>query len=136
MSARGPLPELETIQLLEETVGPKSLRNLRNAFTDETDRRLVESLARHHAEDLRELEDVLSAWRRAAGGAAPEPRREAPAPERDEILRSLVELKESEASILRRAAADAPADSLRERLLALAARAEGAAEKLKSLTGG
>lgn len=133
MGSRAPLGELETIQLLEETVGPRSLRDLRAAFDDESERRIVESLARGAADDLRELDEVLHAWRRHAGTPQPAPRRETPVVDRSEILASLIELKESEASILRRAAEDAPAPALRDRLLALAARAESAGEKLKSL---
>ena len=131
---RRELDELRTIQLLEETVGPKGLRQLRRAMKDEAGRRVLETVARQGVDDLRDLDEVLHEWARVVGEDGPP---EAPvgheALPTEEVLRSVVELKESEAQMFRRSAETAPTDRIRTRLLNLAARQEAAAEKLKSL---
>lgn len=130
---RSDIDELKTIQMLEETIGPKTLRQLRFAFSDEASRRILESVARGASDDLRELDDLVLEWARVEGTPHASPPIHEEGLDRAEILSSIVELKESEAKMMRRAAEDAPSERLRERLLHLAARQEGAAEKLKSL---
>lgn len=127
------LDELKTIQLLEETIGPKSLRQLRHTWDEEEARRILDEVARTSATDLHEIDDVVHEWTRAVGEPVPRPITHEEHLDRSEILSSIVELKESEAQMMRRAAASAPDDGIRSRLLTLAARQESMAEKLRSI---
>lgn len=128
------LEQLRTVQLLEETIGPRTIRQLGAVLSDRSSETLVrieEDARRHRAV----LEEVIREWAHLA-----RPRREeAPAAEHhlseQEILESFIELKQSQADVLRRAASAAPNDDLRERLEEVAAREEDTVERLRKLLG-
>lgn len=126
------LDELKTIQLLEESVGPRSLRDLRTIVPGEDRQRVLSEVARDASDVLRQLDDLIHDW---TLHTTPPERREKVTPglDREEILSSVIELKESEAQILRRAAETAPTDEIRERLNGLADRTETLASRLHGI---
>lgn len=133
VSRHSALDELKTIHMLEESIGPKSLRQLRRMVDDQEAKDLLEAVARDAGTTLRELDDVIHEW---TAHAQPEKAQPALAPEEldlEEVLSSVIELKENESSLFRRAAEDAPTDEVRERLTKLASTAHETAERLKSL---
>ena len=128
------LNELRTIQYLEETVGPAGLRRLADALPDETARAAVQALRRRAASASMELESIIEDWNAAVRD---EPRRPKPlAPgglDLAELLESFVEVKQSSADLLRRAAKAAPTGALRARIETLAEDEERAARDLRDL---
>lgn len=129
------LNELRTIQYLEETVGPAGLRRLADALEDEEARASIQALRRRAASASLELESIIEDWNAILTN---KPRRAKPlAPgglDASEIIESFVEVKRSSAELLRRAARDAPTPRLKERLEALAAEEEQAADKLQAIS--
>lgn len=126
------LEQLRTVQLLESTVGPKSIRQLENVLAERSRELLVrieEDSRRHRAL----LETVITEWAALARPAA----KQAPQPEsrlsHEEMLSSFIELKESQAEVLRRAAASAPTDHIKQVLAQVADREEATATALKEL---
>lgn len=125
------LEQLRTVQILEETISPRSLGRLETFLHEERPDLLarLEEDARLHR---RILGDVLREW-----AAARAPRRAREEPEarlsREELLSGLAELKEGEAEVLRRAAAFAPRSDLRSTLERIAEREERTARELRGL---
>lgn len=133
LARHGPLDELRTIQVLEESLGPKSIRRLRRYLEDRGQREVLDDVARDASATLRELDDVIHEW--TSVGERPEEAVVTPEETLDvqDVLSSVIELKESEAQLFRRAAEDAPSEELRARLVKLASQAEEMAERLQSL---
>jgi rubrerythrin len=128
------LNELRTIQYLEETVGPAGLRRLADALHDDEARAVVQQLRRRAASASLELEALIEEWSQLTSN---EPRRPKPLQpgglDLAELIESFVEVKRSSAELLRRAAREAPSDTLRERLEALAVDEDHAAQTLGDL---
>lgn len=118
--------------MLEETFGPRGYRELRAAMPGEEGRRLLDDLARLSVDQMHALDDVMQAWRRArpqAQAPAVAPPRRGLSPR--ELIEGFVELKQSEAEVLREVAREAPAPEIREKLERLAIEQEEAAERLQ-----
>jgi hypothetical protein len=132
ITRESPLDQLRTIQLLEESLGPKSLRQLRSVLPDEASQRALEEVSRDSVDALRGLDDIIHEWTRHETGEKVRP---APTPALDyeEVLQSVIELKDSEAQMLKRAAETAPTDALAARLRELSGSAEDAAERLRGI---
>lgn len=129
-----PLDGLRTVHLIEEALVQRGLRQLRELLKDPDGRRILDDISASALASVHELEDILAAWSASRGGPS-KVARVVPEPDRGEILRSFIDLKETEAAVLRRAAKDAPEehrDAL-ERLADAAARhAEGLSRLLPS----
>lgn len=126
-----PLDGLRTVHLIEDAIVQRGLRQLRGLLKDADGRRLLDELALSAVGSLNDLDDIVAGWSEERDGAPQRPL--APdASDRAEILRSFVDLKESEAMVLRKAARDAP-ERFRARLEELAAQAEDQARRLKEL---
>lgn len=128
------LNELRTIQYLEETVGPAGLRRLADSLPDEEQRQMVQSLRRRAASASLELESILEDWTAHLSQVPRKPKPLAPGGlDAAEMVESFVEVKRASAELLRRAARDAPTQTLKERLISLADEEETAATKLTDL---
>lgn len=127
------LEQLRTIQLLEESLGPKGLLKLRGIARDADGLDLVDHLMARSQATLNELTEVIEEWGTAANPRLPVREAREERLDREEILQSYIELKEDEAQILKRAATEAPSEDIRERLEVMARREHENAEKLRSL---
>lgn len=126
------LEQLRTVQLLETTVGPRSIRQLHNVLTERSRELLVkieEDARRHRAV----LETVIQEWGAHARTQTPGPREPETRLTHEEILESFVELKAAQAEVLRRAAQGAPSEHLREMLEDVARREDETAQALREL---
>ncbi len=127
-----PIEGLRTVHLIEDAIVQRGLRQLRFLLQDADGRRLLDEITMSAVGSISELEDIVQAWdRERHGEVAPVP---TPPVDRDDVLRSFVDLKESEALVLRRAAREAP-EAIRPRLAKLAEKAEDHARRLKQLGG-
>lgn len=126
-----PLDGLRTVHLIEDAIVQRGLRQLRGLLKDEKGRKLLDELALSAVGSLNDLDDIVASWSEERDGAPQRPI-EPDAGDRAEILRSFVDLKESEAMVLRKAAREAP-PALGDRLERLAAQAEGQAKRLGEL---
>ena len=125
-----PLDGLRTVHLIEEALVQRGLRQLRGLLRDAEGRRVVDDISASAMASVHELDEILAAW--SAGRGVPVRAPFVPEPDRAEILRSFIDLKETESAVLRRAAKEAPPEH-RAALERLAAAAERHAEGLASL---
>lgn len=128
-----PLDGLRTVHLIEDAIVQRGLRQLRGLLKDADGRKLLDELALSAVGSLNDLDDIVAGWSEERDGAPKRPL-VPDASDRAEILRSFVDLKESEAMVLRKAARDAP-PRFRERLERLAEQAEDQARRLGELGG-
>lgn len=126
-----PIEGLRTVHLIEEAIIQRGLRQLKDLLRDPEGRRLLDDITVNAVGSVHELEEILREWTAQREGAPARPAA-IPQPDRAELLRSFVELKESEAVVLRRAARAAP-EALQPRLEDLAEQAEDHAERLKGI---
>lgn len=122
-----PVDGLRTVHLIEDAIVQRGLRQLRGLLRDAEGRRLLDEMTVGAVASLHELDEIIGEW-----GGRPESLF-APVADRAELLRSFVDLKESEALVLRRAAREAPA-ALRGRLERLADQAEDHARRLAAVS--
>lgn len=133
LRADRPLEELRTVLVLEEAFGPRGYRELRNALGDEAARGLLDDLARLAVSQMHEIDDLLGLWRRAEPVPASKTDPPAVGLSGRERIEGLVELKSSEAEVLRHVANAAPTPEIRARLERLAREQDEAAERLRSI---
>jgi hypothetical protein len=126
------LEELRTLLVLEEGLGPRAFRRLRDAAGTEEGRRVVDAMIAAGQEMRHDIEDILRAWHRREPLEEGEPSSKRGLPP-EEIVASFVELKNDEAEILERAAERAPAPQIASRLREMAARQRAVAERVKGL---
>lgn len=126
-----PLEGIRTVHLIEDAIVQRGLRQLRGLLKDPEGRRLLDELALSAVGSLNDLDDVVAGWTEERGGTPPR-LIEPDVSDRSEILRSFVDLKESEAMVLRKAAREAP-PRFRERLERLAEQAEDQSRRLSEL---
>lgn len=128
------LNELRTIQYLEETVGPAGLRRLAEALPDDESRAVVQKVRRLAASTSLELESIIEDWNTLA---TDQPRKPRPLSGTGlgfaDMVESFIEVKRSSAELLRRAARNAPNESLARRLTTLSHEEDSAAEELSTI---
>ncbi|HLE97074.1 MAG TPA: hypothetical protein VI997_06865 [Candidatus Thermoplasmatota archaeon] len=126
-----PLDGLRTVHLIEEALVQRGLRQLRELLKDAEGRRILDDISANALSSIHDLEEILAAWT-ASRGTTPVRSATVPEPDRGEILRSFIDLKETESAVLRRASKDAPPEH-RAALARLADAAERHAEGLARL---
>lgn len=126
-----PLDGLRTVHLIEDAIVQRGLRQLRGLLKEPEGRRLLDELALSAVGSLNDLDDIVAEWSEERDGT-PHRALEPDLADRAEILRSFVDLKDSEAMVLRRAAREAP-PRFRERLERLAKQAEDQSRRLGKL---
>jgi hypothetical protein len=130
------LEQLRTVQLLETTIGPQTVRQLESILAERSTT-LLNQIEEDRRRNRALLEVVIDEWARLG---QPQP---APAPEptqpgrlsREEVLSGFIDLKRSQADVLRGALENAPTDRLRALLEEIIQREEATADALRALLG-
>ncbi|MHB8586559.1 MAG: hypothetical protein ACYDDF_12095 [Thermoplasmatota archaeon] len=127
------LEQLRTVQLLETTIGPQSIRQLESMLAERSDN-LLHQIEENARTNRALLQAVIDGW---VAFDKPAPRAPAPKHEsrltREEILTGFIELKESQAEVLRAALAVAPSERLASLLQEIIRTEEDTATALREL---